>query len=526
MKLKILLTLLLLIGPAAFAQTSPLINKTGKTTGRIPPAGIPVISDADITRELGKKADATAALLTAPTMQGEDGSVTVRVSVNSPISLNRTWLGQPTFPVYGLTRIPEGHLSIQGNTRGGATGASVLQAIANGPNGQNTCEGAMNCYIDPHARGYAGQDGVATTFFAYSRGPIAARQTITSISKATLANGSSITQLHLATPLPGASIVVPLMKIETTPGPGLFDYVSAYYGYTIPPSQLSNGQQVLPISADGLTLTLDGFANVSGVDMLTPPAGTTIDVDVLHQVDATYAGVFVKDGDGIRDAHVLEGIPLNNRSDTTKWSDYDPLGDSVDINGVFMPIDRDNGTGVGTGSNAFIASAGGAGTWKRGFSCRNQPNQHTDATYCLYNMWATVGFQSVADTMNGPTIGFAYVVRPHDLNTVTAFLTQAGLAKFSGLEVDGSTTMNGAFNVNGNTILNGNTIANDFNGKFQKFLVDGLNGQLDCQAGNQVYASDARNVAIDGTTGTPSGIMAFCNNNHRWLSLAGNPLTH
>lgn len=435
------------------------------------------------------------------TLQTEDGSTSVRISLAAPISQNRTWMGATSYPVPGLALIPNGHLSIQGQTRGWGASASIFQAFANSPDGATFCEGAMSCYVQPNNRGYAGQDGVAATMFAYSRPTLGQNLSIASVAAVTMANGAPAVRITLTNALTPAqtAAVIPLMKVETTTG---------YFGYTV-----ATGLAYPPITSDGRTLTVDGMFNAAGQTMPAPPAGTGLALDVLHQVDGLYIGTRIGDGDVIRDTHAIEGVMINDRSTPTVFSSYDPLGDVPNVNGVYMPITGDITGAVGTGGSAFLASdtlGGGApGTWKRGFACRNRPTSYSGATDCVLNAFAVNGLHSVATTTNGALTNNALLVQPNDLGgTTTALITQAGDATFRSITSTGPMQITGAATL---TNLNAN---------LQPFNRSSLPAS-GCTPGNIVFVQDGRNVPLDGASGPVSGVPAFCNAAHQWIAMTG-----
>ena len=83
--------------------------------------------------------------------------------------------------------------------------------------------------------------------------------------------------------------------------------------------------------------------------------------------------------------------------------------------------------------------------------------------------------------------------------------------------VNSASVNTSAVTVAGSTTLNGPSIANNLNAVFQGFPVDGLGGGT-CTAGNTVYVPDARNPAIDPAGSPATGVLAYCNNLHYWIS--------
>lgn len=475
----------------AFAQTVPTIPQPSIPAP--PQPGPPTLPST--------KSDTTSGLPSAPTLRTEDGAVAVRVSLGAPISGSRTWMGERSYPVSGLTLIPNGHLGIQGATRGWGAGASILQVFANDPAGASFCGGAMSCYVQPNDRGYAGQDGVAATIIASSRPALAERLAVSSITPAAMANGAPAVRITLTAPLSPqqAAAVVPLMKVETTAG------TAGFYGYTV-----AAGLAYPPVSADGRTLTVDGMFNEAGAAMPAPAPGTELALDVLHQVDGLYIGTRIRDGDGIRDTHAIEGVMINNRTVPTVFSPYDPLGDVPDVNGVYMPVAADTAGGTGTGGSAFLAAdtvgSPQPGTWKRGFACRNRPTAASGVTDCLVNAFATNGLHSVATTVNGGLTNNALLVQPNDLGgAVTAQVTQAGAATFRSISSNGPVSVSGPA-----------TFAN-LNAALSPFKRSDLPAR-DCTPGNVVFVRDGRNTRLDGG-GPPTGVPAFCNTSHQWIAL-------
>ncbi len=493
--MKPLIAAALLSPVLTLAQTVPAIPQPSA------PAGNPASLQPDSPTLPGVKSDATGGMPSAPTLQTEDGAAAVRVSLGAPISGGRTWLGARSYPVPGLTLIPNGHLGVQGATRGWGAGASILQVFANDPAGASFCGGAMSCYVQPDDRGYAGQDGVAATFIASSRPALAERLAVASISPVAMANGAPAMRITLAAPLSPqqAAAVVPLMKVETTAG------TAGFYGYIV-----AAGLAYPPVSADGRTLTVDGMFNASGAAMPAPAPGTQLALDVLHQVDGLYIGTRIRDGDGIRDTHAIEGVMINNRTVPTVFSPYDPLGDVPDVNGVYMPVSADTAGGTGTGGTAFLAAdtVGSAqpGTWKRGFACRNRPIAASGVTDCLLNAFATNGLHSVATTVNGGLTNNALLVQPNDLGgAVTAQVTQAGAAAFRSISSSGPVSVAGpAAFANLNAVLS-------------PFKRSDLPASA-CTPGNVVFVRDGRNTRLDGG-GPPTGVPAFCNTSHQWIAL-------
>lgn len=478
----------------ALAQTVPTVPQTGQNCGLTGLVCSPATSRSDLAELFGTKADATA-----PTLKTEDGHMSVRVSLAAPISKARTWMGSTSYPVPGLTEIPDGHLAIQGQTRGWGAGASILEVFANDPDGATFCEGAMNCYVQPNSRSYAGQDGVAATFFAYSRPTLGQGLSIASVAAVTMANGAPAVRITLSTALTAAqaAAVTPLMKVETATG---------YFGYTV-----ATGLAYPPVTSDGLILTVDGMFNTAGQAMPAPPAGTALSLDVLHQVDGLYIGARTGDGDVITDMHAIEGVVINDRSTPTVFSSYDPINDKPDINGVYMPIYADIAGGVGVGGSAFMAAdtleSAQPGSWHRGLACRNRPTSNTGATDCVTNVFATNGLHSIANTTNGTLINNALLVQPNDKNgSTTALITQAGDALFHSVTTAGPVQLTGASTV---TNLNANATS---------FTVATLPGGSSCTPGNTLFISNGRNPVIDVSSNPGSGVLAFCNSLHYWIS--------
>ena len=382
-------------------------------------------------------ADSTTGIYYDPTTQSLDatssGVQVAQDTQQAPIpSASGTWLGLSYYPVTGHQRMNNGHFGVQGATRGWGSANTILEAFANYT--PNFCNGAMGCYNQPNNRTYAGTDGAAAFFYIQGRAPLAANVLVTSISTVALSTGAMAYTLTLSAPLSSAQIanVLPLMKVETVANQ------LGYFGYVIGAGMVTaGGASIPPVSADGTQITLDGLTNVSGAQLAAITAGTQITIDVLHQIDGLYFITHTDNTDTINTVQGIESAVINDRTATTSFSTFDPLDDQPLVDGIYLPVMQDNGTGSGLGGSAFVASDSNPnGTWKRGFACRNRAQSNSGMTYCTYNAFATVGMYSVTPTSWQGYTDYALIVAPQDLGFATqAYITQSGSASFQQLTV-------------------------------------------------------------------------------------------
>ena len=397
------------------------------------------------------QSDSTTGLYYDPATNSLDSTVlglpVTQFTQQGPIPSSKgTWLGNAYYPVPGYAKLGGlGHSGLNGYTRGWGASANVFEVFANDVS--NFCSGAMGCYNVPSQRTYAGQDGAAMYVSIQGFPAVGLNIPVSTITPVTISTGATVYTLTLSTPLSGPQIaaILPLQKVETDAGQ------TGYFGYTIANGVTTSGGAVVPIiSTDGTKLTVDGLTNSSGTQLNSISAGTQIAIDVLHQIDDVYFAVHLYDTDTVTTSNAFESAIINDKSTVPSWSNWDPNGDSLLINGFYMPVVQDNGTGTGLGGSAFMASdSGSAGTWKRAFSCRNRAITNSGPTYCSYNAFSTYASYSTAPTSWGGFTDYALLVQPEDLSfATTASITQAGAASFSALASSGGinvTAPNGAY---------------------------------------------------------------------------------